>query len=69
MRIVFFNGVNADEIIDKFENNPNKIKIIQMDDIGWNLLSCEERQNTNFTVNRDNVLQYTQPPDNLSKNI
>jgi hypothetical protein len=51
--------MGADEIIDKFENNPNKIKIIQMDDIGWYLLPSEERQKYNFAVTRANVFQYT----------
>ena len=51
--------LNREQIIDKYQNNPNNIIIIYQNNISYYLLSPEIRQSTNFVVDMDNVYNYT----------
>ena len=53
------NPIMSREEIDKYENNPNRIKFVYIHDIHYVLLNQSIRQKNNFIVNKDNVLEYT----------
>lgn len=52
--------LTANEIIDKYANNPNNIKIIYIDNVNYCLIDDNIRRANNFIVNETNVLNYTQ---------
>lgn len=52
--------LTANEIIDKYANNPNNIKIIYIDNVNYCLIHDHIRRVNNFIVNETNVLNYTQ---------
>jgi len=47
------------EIMDKYVNNPNKIKIDYPDNIHYNIMPLHIRQRNNFTIDKSNVWEYT----------
>ena len=48
------------EIMDKYVNNPHKIKIDYPDNIHYNIIPTPIRQCNNFVVDKSNVWEYTQ---------
>jgi hypothetical protein len=51
--------LTKEQIIDKYTNNPNKIKIILIDNFQHDLLAPHIRSKNNFTVDINNVFDYT----------
>jgi len=47
------------EIMDKYVNNPHKIKINYLHNIHYNIMSLHIRQRNNFTIDKSNVWEYT----------
>ena len=48
------------EIMDKYVNNPHKIKIHYLDNIHYKIIPTHIRYRNNFTVDKSNVWEYTQ---------
>jgi len=66
LNTVFYKNYNdnppsfsKEEIIDKFINNPYKIKIIYENNINYEFIPKNIRSKNNFIVNKENVFQYT----------
>jgi hypothetical protein len=55
-------SLSKEQIIDKYVNNPNGVKIITLNgcDIDYYLLPCEIKSKNNFIVDINNVFEYTQ---------
>ena len=51
--------LSYEEIINKYVNNPNGIKIIYLNNINYTLLPQEIRSKNNFIVDKNNVFDYT----------
>jgi len=52
--------LTANEIINKYVNNPNKIRLFYFDNLNYRLLPIHIRSKNNFVVNETNCLNYTQ---------
>lgn len=51
--------LNKTQIFDKYVNNPNKIKIIYLTNISYNMIPSNIRTQNNFIVDINNVFNYT----------
>lgn len=54
-------NLSESELLNLFVNNSNNIKISYESDIKYYLLPIQYRNKDNFTVDKTNVLKYTQP--------
>ena len=52
--------LSANEILDKYVNNPNKIKIFYLNNVKYTLLPTNIRSKNNFIVNETNYVNYIQ---------
>jgi hypothetical protein len=52
--------LTKDEVIDKYTNNPHGVKLILDARVEYDVLPANIRGKTNFSVDVDNILDYTQ---------